>query len=260
MHKKIPTLFAFVIVAIFATFLLVTLIWQRGELDVENMLVIPSAHKNKISERAECTTEAKICPDGSAVGRSGPNCEFSPCPSGNSPSNIVGNDRDEHGCIPSAGYTWCEEKQKCLRIWEESCFKSGLKTYRSDKFGYVIEYPSNWYIYDNVNHVFIQKNKEESGMVPGPHADALEIEISSVKTGEVLETTIDRIKQSGVEYQQEEYFIGGIKGVKIVSVCDGIGCGAPEWAVIKNNYLYHFNSNLGYSVDFDQILSSLKFL
>jgi hypothetical protein len=28
-----------------------------------------------------CTMEAKICPDGSAVGRSGPKCEFEPCPS-----------------------------------------------------------------------------------------------------------------------------------------------------------------------------------
>jgi hypothetical protein len=28
-----------------------------------------------------CTMEAKICPDGSAVGRSGPKCEFAPCPS-----------------------------------------------------------------------------------------------------------------------------------------------------------------------------------
>jgi len=35
--------------------------------------------------------------------------------------NLVGNDRDEHGCIGSAGYSWCEAKQKCLRIWEEAC-------------------------------------------------------------------------------------------------------------------------------------------
>jgi hypothetical protein len=27
-----------------------------------------------------CTMDAKICADGSAVGRSGPNCEFAPCP------------------------------------------------------------------------------------------------------------------------------------------------------------------------------------
>ena len=28
-----------------------------------------------------CTLEAKICPDGTSVGRSGPNCEFAACPS-----------------------------------------------------------------------------------------------------------------------------------------------------------------------------------
>ena len=27
-----------------------------------------------------CTQEAKLCPDGSAVGRTGPNCEFAECP------------------------------------------------------------------------------------------------------------------------------------------------------------------------------------
>ena len=27
-----------------------------------------------------CTMDAKVCPDGSAVGRTGPNCEFAPCP------------------------------------------------------------------------------------------------------------------------------------------------------------------------------------
>lgn len=29
----------------------------------------------------ECTLEAMICPDGSSVGRTGPSCEFTPCPS-----------------------------------------------------------------------------------------------------------------------------------------------------------------------------------
>lgn len=30
-----------------------------------------------------CTMEAKLCPDGSSVGRSGPNCEFAACPNQN---------------------------------------------------------------------------------------------------------------------------------------------------------------------------------
>ncbi|MDD5738967.1 MAG: hypothetical protein PHY72_03550 [Candidatus Pacebacteria bacterium] len=31
-------------------------------------------------EQIACTMEAKLCPDGSAVGRTGPNCEFAACP------------------------------------------------------------------------------------------------------------------------------------------------------------------------------------
>lgn len=31
-------------------------------------------------ELVVCTQEAMICPDGSTVGRTGPNCEFTPCP------------------------------------------------------------------------------------------------------------------------------------------------------------------------------------
>ncbi len=34
---------------------------------------------------------------------------------------LIGGDRDEHGCIGSAGYSWCEAKGKCLRSWEEEC-------------------------------------------------------------------------------------------------------------------------------------------
>ena len=30
-------------------------------------------------EGIACTQEAKLCPDGSYVGRTGPNCEFTPC-------------------------------------------------------------------------------------------------------------------------------------------------------------------------------------
>ncbi|HAL21597.1 MAG TPA: hypothetical protein DCP40_02515 [Stenotrophomonas sp.] len=30
----------------------------------------------------------------------------------------VGGDRDEHGCIGSAGYQWCARSQRCERPWE----------------------------------------------------------------------------------------------------------------------------------------------
>lgn len=34
---------------------------------------------------------------------------------------VIGGDKDEHGCLGPAGYSWCEAKQKCLRVWEEAC-------------------------------------------------------------------------------------------------------------------------------------------
>ncbi|AKC86669.1 hypothetical protein [Pseudoxanthomonas suwonensis] len=34
------------------------------------------------------------------------------------PAPLVGGDRDEHGCIPSAGYRWCERTGQCERPWE----------------------------------------------------------------------------------------------------------------------------------------------
>jgi len=34
---------------------------------------------------------------------------------------LIGGDKDSHGCLIAAGYSWCEAKQKCLRVWEEPC-------------------------------------------------------------------------------------------------------------------------------------------
>ena len=32
---------------------------------------------------------------------------------------IVGDDRDGHCCIASAGYTWSEVQKDCIRLWEK---------------------------------------------------------------------------------------------------------------------------------------------
>lgn len=71
---------------------------------------------------------------------------------------LVGNDRDEHGCIGSAGYQWCEAKNKCLRIWEESC-DPGVRNFRSEALGISFEYPSKVGDIENVN------SKEEGDRV-----------------------------------------------------------------------------------------------
>lgn len=41
----------------------------------------------KAAPKQACTQEAKLCPDGSSVGRTGPNCEFAPCPTASTTAN-----------------------------------------------------------------------------------------------------------------------------------------------------------------------------
>lgn len=43
-----------------------------------------------------------------------------------SDQQMIGGQKDEHGCLPAAGYTWCEPKQKCLREWEEPCTEQAV--------------------------------------------------------------------------------------------------------------------------------------
>jgi len=47
-----------------------------------------AGNSNSFPDSAVCTMEAKQCPDGSYVGRSGPNCEFATCGGGASPSRV----------------------------------------------------------------------------------------------------------------------------------------------------------------------------
>jgi putative hemolysin len=51
-----------------------------------------------------CTMEAKSCPDGSAVGRSGPKCEFTPCPgTATTPEQVAIANPASQNCLKQGG-------------------------------------------------------------------------------------------------------------------------------------------------------------
>ena len=62
----------------------------------------------------------QLCENGKCKNSNNSSCEFDYDCNNNS-DTLVGNDSDSHGCKGSAGYSWCEEKKKCLRVWEENC-------------------------------------------------------------------------------------------------------------------------------------------
>lgn len=82
------------------------------------------ANKDGNSSIKACTEEAKICPDGSAVGRTGPNCEFAACPSEDSQT-----------------VNW--------------------KMYKNTKYGFTIQYPASWNVKDGNSRLDIHKGYTE---------------------------------------------------------------------------------------------------
>jgi hypothetical protein len=76
---------------------------------------------------------------------------------------LVGNDEDKYGCKASAGYSWCEIKQKCLRVWEEKCEEKKVEeTVKEAVTKILIEK------YNLVkNKVSVQVDKEISGFASG---------------------------------------------------------------------------------------------
>ena len=58
-----------------------------------------------------CAEEVKVCSDGTEVRRVAPSCDFELCLN-------IGGQRDENGCLISAGYTFEEGVGACARYWE----------------------------------------------------------------------------------------------------------------------------------------------
>lgn len=78
-----------------------------------------------------CTKEAKICPDGSSVGRSGPKCEFAQCPATilkviPSPSPIS---QKEYKCPTGSGINCMPRIDKKNK---EDCSSDAIKWYKAN--------------------------------------------------------------------------------------------------------------------------------
>ncbi|NYZ60697.1 hypothetical protein H0O01_03290 [Candidatus Micrarchaeota archaeon] len=127
------------------------------------------------SQPRACTEEARLCPDGSYVGRAGPDCEFAPCP------NATGCDGYQVDACPAG----CEVCPPC-----ETCSSIGC---HSPNFCRAIGFESNWY--ENLAPVNITVNET----LPEPTHALPEFNI----TYEINDTAIENITEKnyyGLEF------------------------------------------------------------
>ncbi len=144
-----------------------------------------SVNTAKISNtHVACTMEAKLCPDGSSVGRVGPNCEFTPCPSGNSniSTNSTSSTTITDNCQVDADCaldicSGCSNKESyqqymkhggtlaCMAFegdvcacQQNKCVIADWKTYTNTEDHYTIKYPADYTQSLNGNTVEFQKN------------------------------------------------------------------------------------------------------
>jgi putative hemolysin len=133
----------------------------------ENLFSAPIASIAPVNNSPKaCTQEAKICPDGSSVGRTGNNCEFSKCPSDNAqianPASVyceknggksdirTGSDGGQVGYCKFSDGTECEEWQ----YFRQECVPGGI-IYTNTDYGFQVTLPKGWEKYQ----VSVQRDK-----------------------------------------------------------------------------------------------------
>jgi len=106
--------------------------------------------KKNSQKPISCTTEAKLCSDGSYVSRTGPKCEFAPCPTASGCRNLYWFDSEHSTCQEPKqfcgaymyqGLSTFETKEAC----ENALATKNWKTYTNKEYGFEFKYPNGFF-------------------------------------------------------------------------------------------------------------------
>ncbi len=198
-----------------------------------------------------CSLEARICPDGSAVGRTGPNCEFTPCPQITTTPTPTPNLINESS--PSAIANW--------------------KTWINNTYGYEFQYPNNWFINPN-NGSEILSDASLDGYNYPDYVISFSIDVPFPDRVDITASvgTKKEVGDKVFETKIADLNVGGHRAARFQTiVLPGSATDAHNKKEIKvvlgSKYLYieHWidpprKNTVEINKIFDQILSTFKFL
>lgn len=169
---------------------------------------------------------------------------------------VVGGDKDAHDCIGSAGYTWCEAKQKCLRVWEEKCETdqtAGWKKYSNSEYNFELRYPTTAVITENNENVSWfgganQVSVRTVATISTPTAGQREaFVIVYVGNGNNSANNCNKINLNAQASQITEtknlngtvFYVGGYSDAAMGGARDNV----TQYSVLKNNLCYLIQAN-----------------
>jgi len=177
--------------------------------------------KNRLRNQI-CTQEAKLCPDGSSVSRTGPNCEFPPCDVGLTP-------------IP----------YPISNIYEDWLTHIDLQG------RFYFKYPPQWYLVKGINNeesITLSNFDVENTYTKNP-VEKIRLDINIEKSNQTLEEFIKGFINYESKYLEEKIITDGITGIKV------------KYRGLGNSILisYRINTDI-FSLSIDDNEDSEKFL
>lgn len=221
-----------------------------------------------------CTMEAKICPDGSSVSRTGPNCEFIPCP------EVTG--------IQLSPTSSIQELNAIQPIPSPiSDPTANWKTYNAIQLSLVLKYPYDWFVEENNEGHYIRIQNYDPKTALGRGYDPLQDKGKYLLTVTLWEdkagiTSIGDLKNALPKNGDSGFYIGDPAGKIIIKNEKSYSINEfpayyrektyTDFPDVLEQEIYLLNDkgivlSINYGLDFingkpilDKILSTFKFL
>lgn len=154
--------------------------------------------KSENTNIVACTQEAKLCPDGSSVGRTGSNCAFADCPTTN--TNVAANTNTNTAVNTNTTVSPTAD-------W---------KTYENTTIGYTVKYPPTWKVSVCEGSTAVYFGLQ--GLKCDSESPSEDFGIAEIIDSISVSSRVASLKDAMVSPIESQVTVAGIQGTRIAGV------------------------------------------